>query len=89
MAIVSYWPEMGETKPEGTDGNLSYGGNSAFIQTPLALKGRGITHVSTFRPQDLTERGQYKAGWHCYKVTNAALAKLLSQYTFAREALLD
>ncbi len=88
MTIISYWPEMGEAKPQGTDGQLSYCGSSNFIDTPHVLKGRGITYLSTLEAGQLTEQGQYKAGWHCYRVTDRALEKLRAQYTFAREALL-
>lgn len=89
MTIVSYWPEMGQSKPTNTDGNLSFCGNSNFIDTPHTLRGRGITLISVHTPQTLTEQGQYKAGWNCYRVTDAALRKLREQYTFAHEALLD
>jgi hypothetical protein len=86
--VISFYPEMNEKAPESVVGQATIGhyGNW-YIDTPLVLKGRGIKFLKTYRPSDLTEKGQYKAGWNSYKVTDLALEKL--PYRFAREALLD
>lgn len=92
MAILSYYPEMGEAKPERVQGNLQLSrgrGHSYWLETPLTLKGRGITFDEVIDGKNLTERGQYKAGWNRYRVTWRALQALQLKYDFAREALLD
>lgn len=91
MSIHSYYPEMGEAKPADVQGNitLAHSGKNWFIETPLDLKGRGILFEQVLKAENLTERGQYKAGWAVYRVTRAAMDKLATEYNFAREALLD
>lgn len=92
MSIISYCPEMGEAKPQGMDGNVSYAlgwRDHYFIETPLTLSGQGVKFVEVLRSSNLTERGQYKAGWNVYSVTSRALDKLAKQHSFARESLLD
>lgn len=81
-------PEMGEKFPESVVGNISHGHYGGwYIDTPLQLKGRGITFLKSYVPTELTEKGQYKTGWNSYKVTDKALAHL--PFNFALEALLD
>lgn len=89
MAVISYWPEMGQKKPVA-DGDVrhSYSGHYR-ITSPLMFKGRGIKHLGTLRADHLTEQAQHKAGWNEYTVTERALDKLAERFTFAREALLD
>lgn len=91
MSILSYYPEMGEAKPADVQGNitLSRDGKHWFIETPLSLKGRGILFEQVLQAKNLTERGQYKAGWAVYRVTRAAMNTLVKEHNFAREALLD
>lgn len=91
MSIQGYYPEMGEAKPENVVGNvtLSHYGKHYFVETPLALSGRGITHEGVLQAKNLTLRGQYKAGWNTYKVTTRAMDALARQYNFASEYLLD
>ena len=91
MAIISYSPELGEKKPEKVQGRttLSHNGKHYFLDTPLELKGRGITFDRTYKATDLTEAGQYKVGWHQYQVTHRAMKALAEQYDFSRENLLD
>lgn len=79
---LSYWPEMGETRPVAQIECTLYWGRKYIIATPLELKGRGIRLVDKY-----TE-GR-KAGWNRYEVTMKAYEKLQSQYRIAREALLD
>ena len=41
-----YTPEMGQRKPEvKMEASLSYYGKHYFVDTPLELKGRGITEI--------------------------------------------
>ena len=41
-----YTPEMGQRKPEvKMEASLAYYGKHYFVDTPLELKGRGITEV--------------------------------------------
>ena len=86
--VISFMPEMGQKFPEAVVGNayLGHYGNW-YIDTPLNLKGRGIKLLKTYASSELTERGQYKAGWYSYRITDRALETL--PYQFAREALLD
>lgn len=91
MAIISYCPELGEAKPTRIDGNvtLSHNGKHYFIETPLTLSGIGIAFEQKLRASNLTDQGQYKAGWNVYRVTNRAMNSLRQSYDFARESLLD
>jgi len=90
MAILTYWPEMGQAKPTNIDGNISYGGPSHyFIETPHTLRGRGVRFIETLRADRLTEQGQYKAGWNYYRVTENAALGLELRMNLARESLLD
>jgi hypothetical protein len=77
-----YHPEMGEAKPADTqiEASLGHYGNHYYIKTPLALKGRGISHLHTLTAEELTPAAQHKAGWHEYKVTLAAMGKLEAAY---------
>ena len=93
MSILSYCPEMGQAKPEKTHGNVqlarSRGGPHYYVETPLTLKGQGIRFVEIIQSAHLTPRGQYKAGWNRYWVTDRAMKVLEAQYDFACENLLD
>jgi hypothetical protein len=86
--VISFYPEMNEKAPEAVVGQAIIGhyGNW-YIETPLTLKGRGITFLKKYQSNELTEKGQYKTGWNSYRVTDRALENL--PYRFAREALLD
>ena len=89
MAVISYWPEMGQKAPKA-DGDVRYSYNGHYrIKTPLLFKGRGIKHLGVLTADRLTEFAQHKAGWNEYVVTERALEQLSVKYTFAREALLD
>ena len=45
-----YTPEMGQRKPEvKMEASLSYYGKHYFVDTPLELKGRGITEIEAHR----------------------------------------
>ena len=85
-----YWPEMGDRKPEcKIEASLSYYGKHYFLDTPLELKGRGITFIKKYERKDLTASGQYKVGWNEYQVTKRAFDLLKQQYSISMEALLD
>ena len=87
---LGYYPEMGEAKPEAEiESSLSHYDRHYFLDTPLMLSGRGIRHLGTHQPHQLTPLGQRKAGWHKYQVTIAAYDKLCRQYRVAHEMLLD
>ena len=77
MPVLSYWPEMGQSKPANTDGNLSFCGNYNFVQTRHVLKGRGITFLSTYRADELTPQGQEPA-------TIETLLRVLGEYPLDR-----
>ena len=86
----TYYPEMGETKPEcQIEASRAYYGKHWFLDTPLELKGRGITLLRTYTSKELTPAGQYKVGWHEYQVTERAFDKIKAQYSVSIESLLD
>lgn len=93
MSIIAYCPEMGQAKPERVQGNVSLArggrGTHYFIETPLSLKGQGVRFVEVLQSSNLTERGQYKAGWNVYWVTGRAMKSIEAKYDFAYESLLD
>lgn len=82
-----YWPELGERKPEvKMEASLSYYGKHYIVDTPLELKGRGITENEAH-----WHKGSQKEreGWRSYTVTLRAYELLKQKYPIAREALLD
>ena len=86
----TYTPEMGQKKPVcQMEASRSYYGKHMYIDTPLELKGRGITFLKKYESKELTAYGQYKVGWNHYQVTNRAFEKLKEQYTISMECLLD
>lgn len=67
-----YRPEMGQRKPKvQMEASLSHYGKHYFVDTPLELKGRGITEL----PSPSWYPGSQKAleGWRSYQVTRRAL----------------
>lgn len=87
--IQTYWPELGEHKPDcQIEESYASPGHSCLV-TPLVLSGRGIRRTQTYTAADLTEYAQYKVGWHKYYVTERALLELRKLYTISRSALLD
>lgn len=88
--VYSYTPEMGQQKPEcQMEAQLSYYGKHYFVDTPLKLKGRGITLVKQYEEKDFCTSGNYRVGWYEYRVTKNAFAKLKEQYSISMERLLD
>lgn len=83
-----YTPEMGQSRPEcQMEASRAYYGKHMYIDTPMTLKGRGITFLKQYKPGDLyTSR---KDGWNHYQVTNLAFEKLKMQYAISMECCLD
>ncbi len=88
--VYSYTPEMGQQKPEcQIEAQLSYYGKHYFVDTPLKLKGRGITLVKQYEEKDFCAPGNHRVGWYGYRVTKNAFEKLKKQYSISMERLLD
>lgn len=85
--VYSYTPEMGQEKPEcQMEASRAYYGGHYFVDTPLELKGRGITPVDTCWTKGCKKQIE---NWKCYRVTRKAFEKLQEQYTISMEVLLD
>ncbi|GCA68074.1 hypothetical protein KGMB01110_25100 [Mediterraneibacter butyricigenes] len=88
--LYCYTPEMGEQKPKcQIEAERSYYGRHYHINTPLQLKGRGITFDRVLESKNLSKSAQYRLGWREYTVTERAFEKLQEQYTISQELLLD
>lgn len=88
--LYCYTPEMGEQKPKcQIEAERSYYGRHYHINTPLELKGRGITFDRILESKNLSKSAQYRLGWREYTVTERAFEKLQEQYTISQELLLD
>lgn len=86
----SYCPEMGEQKPDcKMEAQLSYYGKHYFVDSPVELKGRGITLVKRYTEKDFCKPGNYRLGWYEYQVTKLAFEKLKEEYSISMERLLD
>lgn len=86
-----YTPEMGQQEPEGCQmkASLSYYGKHYFIDTPLELKGRGISFIKKYSARDFVDPNNKKIGWNEYQVTKLAYEKLKKQYAISFECALD
>lgn len=86
-----YTPEMGQREPAGCqmEASLSYYGKHYFIDTPLELKGRGISFIRKYSAKDFTNPNNKKIGWNEYQVTKLAYEKLKSQYAISYKCSLD
>lgn len=88
--IYSYAPEIGQQKPNcQLEAQLSYYGKHYYVDSPIELKGRGITLVKQYKEGDFCKPGNYRVGWYEYRVTTKAFDKLKSQYSISMERLLD
>lgn len=86
----SYYPEMGEQKPDcKMEAQLSYYGKHYFVDSPIELKGRGITLVKRYSEKDFCKPGDYRVGWYEYQVTKLAFEKLKEKYSISMEGVLD
>lgn len=83
-----YTPEMGQQKPEGCqmEAGLCYYGKHYWVNTPLELKGRGITENS---PNWAKGSKKDLEGWRSYTVTIRAFEKLKEKYSISMECHLD
>lgn len=85
--LHAYAPEMGQRKPEvKMEASLAYYGKHYFVDTPLELKGRGITEVEAHWVDGCQKKIE---NWRSYRVTKATFEKLKSQYPISLECLLD
>ena len=88
--VYSYTPEMGQQKPEcQMEASLAYYGKHYFVDTPIELKGRGITLLRQYEEKDFCTPGDHKVGWYEYCVTKKAFEKLKAEYSISMERLLD
>lgn len=84
-----YTPEMGEEKPDcQIDASLGHYGTHYYLDTPLELKGRGITFLKKYEAKDFC-RPSHKIGWNQYRVTNKAFEKIKKSYSVSMKSLLD
>lgn len=86
-----YTPEMGQQEPEGCqmEARRAYYGKHYFIDTPLELKGRGISFIRKYSARDFVDPNNKKIGWNEYQVTKLAYEKLKNQYAISYECALD
>lgn len=90
VGVYSYTPEMGQQKPEcQMEASLAYYGKHYFVDTPIELKGRGITLLRQYEEKDFCTPGNHKVGWYEYRVTKKAFEKLKTEYSISMECLLD
>ena len=86
--LVSYHPEMGETRPDAPiDASAGHGG-TYYLKSKVELSGRGVTFIKTFTPLDLTPQAQHQVGQHEYRVTRAAFKRICVEWLVASESLL-
>lgn len=83
-----YTPEIGQQQPEGCqmEARRAYYGKHFFIDSPIDIKGRGITAVEAHWIAGCKKQIE---NWKCYRVTNAAFEKLQQQYSISIECCLD
>lgn len=88
--VYCYTPEMGQRKPDcQMEASRGYYGKHWYIDTPLSLKGRGITFLKKYTDNDFYMPGNYRVGWNEYRVTDRAFDKLKEQYTISQRCYLD
>lgn len=88
--VYCYTPEMGQQKPDcQMEASRGYYGKHWFIDTPLEIKGRGITFMKKYQEKDFCNPGNHRVGWNEYRVTEKAFEKLKEQYTISQEICLD
>ena len=89
--VKGYWPELGDRVPvTRMTAQRAYYGKHVFIDTPMTLKGRGISFQKTYTADHFTTGANNpKVGWNSYLVTNRAFEALKQRYPIAMEILLD
>lgn len=77
MKTTTYYPEMGEAKPECQfEASMNYD-SSWRVKSPTPLPGgRGITLQQIYKSSDLVPEAQHKVGWHVYRLTPRAFEQL-------------
>lgn len=82
-----YTPELNERRPETKmRARLAHYGKHYFVDTPIELKGRGITEKAAHWADGCKEQIE---GWRCYLVTARAFEKLTAQYPISMKLYLD
>ncbi len=82
-----YTPEMGDRKPDvKMEATLLYCSKHYRVDTPIELKGRGITELDPCWIEGCKKQIE---GWRSYRVTKRAFEKLKEQYPISMECLLD
>ncbi len=82
-----YTPEMGDRKPDvKMKATLCHYGKHYYVDTPIELKGRGITELDPCWHEGCKKQVE---GWRSYRVTKRAFEKLKKQYPISMECLLD
>ena len=90
MALLTYYPEMGEKEPKAQiEASMSYDGRHYFLYTPLTLSGRGVEHLGVYQAKDLVRQAQHKVGWNKYQVTRNAFDRFKAEHAVSYEILLD
>lgn len=88
--LYIWCPEMGEGQPEcQIMARIGHYGTHYYLDTPLDLKGRGITFMEKHEAKNLTASGQFMAGWNRYKATERAFKKLQEEYSISMESNFD
>lgn len=83
----SYTPEMGQEKPDcQMEAGHCYDGKHYWVDTPIELKGRGITPLECHWIEGCKKQVEK---WKSYRVTRKAFEKLKEQYTISMELNLD
>jgi hypothetical protein len=95
MPTYNFTPEMNQKKPDhrfyDIEVKSSYDYKYEIIETPLELKGRGITFLNKIDEANgyTMQRIEYKRDWNRYRVTTNAFSKLDQKYKCVRALLLD
>lgn len=88
--VYTYTPEMGQQKPDcQMEAQLLYYGKHYLVDSPIEIKGRGITFVKKYAEKDFCKAGDHRVGWYEYQVTKLAFEKLKEQYSISMESHLD
>ena len=92
MSLTQYHSEM-QAKPENMDFQAIYMpySDKFRVEGKKEITGmkRGVKFVGVMDSSELTEFGQYKAGWNEYSLTQAAFKALCKKYNVCQELLLD
>ncbi len=90
--LHTYHPEMNQQPNSNATirANLSHYGRHYFVSSknPIAIK-QGVEFLKTLESSELNELGQYRVGWHEYKMTIKAFDKLCKMEDVNLEMLLD